>query len=179
VTATTRAAVCIGLAAALAAGCNTASHHKTLTKFFDGVPPPKAAPASPDASASSPSGQPAARPPTYMEHGPFAAKACDACHNAAATNALVVPKDQLCARCHQLNQNTKYVHGPLASGGCLVCHDPHSSRFGSLLVADSRTFCFRGHDRDALSRIEEHANPDADCTACHNAHGSDKKYLLR
>jgi predicted CXXCH cytochrome family protein len=165
--------------AAVAVGCNTASHHKALTVFFDGVPPPKAAPAASETSGGAHPGQPASLPAAYTEHGPYAAKACDACHNAAATNALVVPKAELCARCHQLSQDVKYVHGPLASGGCLLCHDPHRSRYRSLLVSDSGGFCFRCHDSRAISRIDEHANLDADCTACHNAHGSDKKYLLR
>jgi predicted CXXCH cytochrome family protein len=118
-------------------------------------------------------------PQSYKEHAPYAAKACDACHDRAATNALIVPKEELCARCHEIEQDVKYVHGPIASGGCLVCHDPHRSRYDALLVSEAAGFCFRCHDREALSKIDEHASPDADCTACHNAHGSDHKFLLR
>ena len=178
-TPTTRAAVGICLATALAVGCNARSRHKALTLFFDGVPEPKAAPDTAGAPDADPTQPPAPGPVVYREHAPYAAKACDACHDAAATNALIVPKDELCARCHEVKLDKKYVHGPLASGGCLVCHDPHRSRYPALLVAESGTFCFRCHDRAALSPIEEHAHPEADCTACHDAHGSDQKYLLR
>ena len=173
----TRAAVGIGLMGALAASCSAASRHKALTTLFDGVPPPKSAAGAP--AAGHPASAAPHAPVEVHEHPPFAAKACDSCHDKARTNALVAPPAELCVRCHEVDAGVKYVHGPLASGGCLVCHDPHSSRYASLLVAEATTFCFRCHDRADLSRIEEHADPEADCTACHNAHGSDSKYLLR
>jgi len=180
VSSSTRTAVGIGLAIAVVAGCTATSRHKALTTFFDGVPPQKPAagtsPLAPDSAASGPA---AAAPPAYKEHAPFAAKACDACHDRAATNALVAPKEELCARCHEMTLDVKYVHGPLVSGGCLVCHEPHRSRYDYLLVAEPSSFCFRCHDRAALSAIDEHQSPDVDCTACHNAHGSDQKYFLR
>ena len=53
---------------------------------------------------------------------------------------------QLCGRCHELDLTRRYVHGPLASGGCTVCHDPHSSRYRYLLVSDSDGFCLSCHD---------------------------------
>lgn len=174
----TQAALGIVLAALVAAGCSARSRHKALTLFFDGVPPlPEAAAAT--ESGTAPAAAPAPAPAAYKAHGPYAAKQCDACHERAATNALVVPKDQLCGRCHEISLDVKFVHGPLASGGCLVCHDPHGSRYDALLVGDSQTFCFRCHDRAAIAPIEEHADPQADCTACHDAHGSDNPYLLR
>lgn len=173
------AAVGVLLAIAAVAGCTATSRHKGLTIFFDGVPPLKpeqdASAAAPDAGASGP----APPPPVYKEHAPYAAKACDSCHDPAAMNALIVPKEELCALCHETNQDVKFIHGPLASGGCLVCHDPHRSRYDALLVSEAASFCFRCHDRDALLRIDEHRSPEADCIACHNAHGSDKQYLLR
>ncbi len=170
----TRAAVLVCLAAAVA--CSAASRHKALTTFFDGVPPLKTAPAS---AAPSPASHAAAQKASYTEHGPYAAKNCDACHLASAMNALVAPKDQLCGRCHEVSLDVTYVHGPLASGGCLVCHDPHRSRYAALLVADAATFCVRCHDRGALEAVPGHDDPQADCTACHDAHGSAQKYLLR
>lgn len=165
--------------ALLYVGCSATSRHKALTTFFDGVPPAK----SPDAQSGNPpaaatTGAPV-QPVEASEHGPYAAKLCNACHAKGATNALVAPSDELCAQCHTISMNKTYMHGPLTSGGCLVCHDPHSSRYPNLLVADSGTFCLSCHDPETVAKIEGHDNPDASCTTCHDAHGSDTKYLLK
>jgi predicted CXXCH cytochrome family protein len=168
----------LGLAAILTVACSAAARHKGLTLFFDGVPPPKAArPAEGSQAASAP--VPSSRKTGYGEHGPYAAKLCGACHESGATNSLVLPRDELCARCHVIDLDRKFVHGPLASGGCLLCHDPHSSQYRHLLVSDSDSFCFRCHDRAAVAKIDGHAGMQEDCTTCHDAHGSDTKYLLK
>ena len=122
----------------------------------------------------------AARGETGSEHGPYAAHLCSACHESTASNALVLPRDQLCTRCHDVMRVTKrFVHGPLASGGCLVCHDPHRSNYGHLLVSESSGFCLRCHDRRAVGQVPAHAGVDAECTTCHDAHMSDARFLLR
>jgi predicted CXXCH cytochrome family protein len=166
--------------AALAIGCSSATRHKALTVFFDGVPEPKQAAAAegqrPDAAAAA---APAAPGRTFGEHGPYAAKLCGACHQSAATNALVVPKDELCFVCHELPRDKRYVHGPLASGGCLACHDPHSSKYRYLLVSEAEGFCLECHDRQAVMRVAAHAGVTQPCTDCHDAHMSDNEYLLR
>lgn len=171
--------MCVCVVAALSLGCDARARHKTLTVFFDGVPPFQAAKSPSAEQPEIPVGVKPSRQTGYREHGPYAAKLCNACHVAAATNGLVVPKDELCFRCHELKQDAKYVHGPLASGGCLVCHDPHSSQYRFLLVSESDSFCLRCHDRSALARIEGHGEAEANCTSCHDAHGSDTKYLLK
>jgi predicted CXXCH cytochrome family protein len=173
------AVVCACVVATLCVACDAQTRHRTLTRLFDGVPPVKTAPPAPPKSSAGPAEAPPSRHVGYAEHGPYAAKLCSACHNAAATNALVLPADQLCFQCHDLALNKRYVHGPLASGGCLLCHDPHSSKYGFLLVSDSDSFCFRCHDRASVERIEGHAEAVANCTNCHDAHGSDTKYLLK
>ena len=171
-------AILISLVAGLCVGCDATSRHKVLTFFFDGVPPLREG----AAQAELPSG-PAipvpARPASFQEHGPYAAKMCNACHGEGMGNALVVPANQLCARCHDLKLDKTYLHGPLASGGCLVCHDPHSSRYRPLLVSESDDFCFHCHDREAVANNEAHGDIREPCTTCHDAHMSDKKYLLK
>lgn len=167
------------VALALAAGCSSARHHRLLSFFFDGVPKPAEAAVSTAPGVTASVGRQLVRP---GEHGPYAAKLCSACHDAAATNALVAPAEQLCLRCHALDTTKVYVHGPLASGGCLVCHDPHRSTNRFLLVSASDGFCLHCHDRASLSTLAEgdgHGGESADCTDCHEPHMSDRRFLLR
>lgn len=167
------------LLALLSVGCGAASRHRVLTLFFDGVPPPKAAPPVAGAPGLAPGPAAPARRAGGGEHGPYAAKLCTACHEVGAANGLVAPKEELCFRCHELDLNKRFIHGPLASGGCLLCHDPHSSRYRSLLLSESDTFCVRCHDRQDLAKSEGHGEPREACTTCHDGHGSDAKYLLK
>ncbi len=170
------AAAALGAAVALSAGCSNIKHHRALSFFFDGVPEPEPVVVSATPEAQTRVGRQLVQP---GEHGPFAAKLCDSCHDSKATNALVVPAEQLCLRCHELGVAKAYVHGPLASGGCLVCHDPHRSANRYLLVSASDGFCLHCHDRGALSPTQGHAAETTDCTSCHDAHMSDRRYLLR
>jgi predicted CXXCH cytochrome family protein len=168
---------CACAGALLTVACAATTRYKVLSTLFDGVPPPRAQAAAGESGAAG-----SAVPAAYVaprDHGPYAARLCGACHESAATNALVVPKDQLCFRCHILEVDRKYVHGPVASGGCLVCHDPHSSSYRYLLVSDSDSFCFHCHDRAAVAAVRGHDGVESGCTECHDAHASDTKYLLK
>jgi len=171
-------ALLVSLVAGLLSGCDATSRHKVLTYFFDGVPPLESAEA-PSAQGAGASSLIPAHPISFQEHGPFAAKLCNACHNEAGGNALVAPPDQLCFRCHALKLDKAYIHGPLASGDCLVCHDPHSSPYRPLLVSQSDNFCFQCHDRNDIAKSPVHANLEEPCTICHDAHMSNTKYLLK
>jgi predicted CXXCH cytochrome family protein len=166
------------LVAGLLSACDATTRHGVLTYFFDGVPPLKepGAPGAPPPGVEAPSGQ---RPASFQEHGPYAAKMCEACHNPGLGNALVVPAGQLCYRCHDLKLDKKYVHGPLASGGCLVCHDPHSSQYPPLLVSKSNDFCLSCHDPVEIAKNPAHAVMNQGCTSCHDAHMSDTPFLLK
>lgn len=172
------AAISVALlgALALSLGCSNAKHHRVLAFFFDGVPDPAAAVASTAPAVEASLGRQLVLP---GEHGPYAAKLCNSCHDAQRASALIVPAEQLCLRCHEFDTTRAYVHGPLASGGCLVCHEPHSSPNRYLLVSASDGFCLHCHERSALSAVDGHAGDTADCTACHEAHMSDRKFLLR
>lgn len=158
--------------------CNTPSGHRILTFFFDGVPPLRT-PAVLAAGRRPGETGPAGPLVPVSEHGPYAAKLCDACHETGRGNALVVPGDQLCGRCHVLDLGKKYVHGPLNAGGCLLCHDPHRSGHESLLLADSAVFCIGCHEHRSLGPTEGHEAGGPSCTACHEAHMSDREFLLK
>ncbi len=172
------AAALLGLlmaSALLLSGCSSAKHRRVLSFFFDGVPEPGAVvSATPEVQANL-----GRRLVGVGDHGPYAAKLCDSCHDSKVTNALVAPVEQLCVRCHELGEAKTYVHGPLASGGCTVCHDPHRSANRYLLVSASDSFCMQCHDRGDLSGVDGHGGEAADCTDCHDAHMSDRQFLLR
>ena len=165
--------------ALLTLGCSATSRHKALTIFFDGVPPLKTADTGPGQQAAATTIGAPSRPVAGSEHGPYAAKMCNACHEGGATNALIAPNDELCFRCHTIKLDKTFIHGPLASGGCLFCHDPHSSRYPYLLVSESGSFCLGCHDLATVAKIEGHGALNENCTTCHDAHGSDAKYLLK
>jgi predicted CXXCH cytochrome family protein len=159
-------------------GCDAASRHRVLTVFFDGVPPPGAAVAPAPGQGRAAGGE-RPRKTVYGAHGPYAARLCNACHESAATNALVARGSDLCFRCHELALDKKYIHGPLASGGCIACHDPHGSQYRYLLVSESDSFCFRCHERQTVASIAIHGGIEEGCTSCHDPHMSDQPHLLK
>lgn len=159
-----------------AIGCDATVRYKILSTFFDGVRPPTEAAVA--GKETAPNSAPL-RLTRTGEHGPYAAKLCTACHASIAGNTFVAPKEQLCFRCHEIKTDKKFVHGPLASGGCLACHDPHGSRYRYLLIAEADDFCLRCHDRRTVAKNAAHTGVDAPCTSCHDPHMSDRKYLLR
>jgi predicted CXXCH cytochrome family protein len=167
------------VASALAGqGCDATTRYRALRFFFDGVPAQeekKAAGIRKTEAGEIPRGTAG---PTSSRHAPYAAKKCDSCHQ-RSTNVLIAPIDELCFRCHEFRSGKRWVHGPLASGGCRVCHEPHSSRYPFLLVSDSESFCLYCHDEKAVAANEAHKGAATKCTTCHDAHMSDSRFLLK
>jgi len=95
------------------------------------------------------------------------------------TNKLLLPIEELCFKCHVLDIAKKYVHGPLASGGCRVCHYPHGSAYSFLLVAESKEFCLYCHDKASILKRDVHQGMTEQCTTCHEAHSSDIEFLIK
>jgi len=163
--------------AAMIGGCDATTRYNALRIFFDGVPTPEEARAA-RIKKKGAKDMPRQAAPTAFAHGPYAAKMCEGCHQ-RVTNALVAPIDELCFRCHAFRSDGQWVHGPLASGGCRVCHDPHSSRYRFLLVSEPERFCFHCHDEKAVAAAEAHRGATRTCTACHDAHMADNRFLLK
>jgi predicted CXXCH cytochrome family protein len=157
-------------------GCESRSSYKTLSFFFDGVPDPdkvanKGLGAGKEGLSAGWKGS---------IHGPFASKNCEACHNRTEGNALVLPIDKLCYKCHVLNfENMKWVHGPLVAGGCRVCHSPHKSGYPFLLDAPVEKLCYKCHERKAVLKNKAHEDLTVGCIECHNPHASQQQFMLR
>ncbi len=167
--------ICLG-AMILLGGCEAKTRYQVLSFFFDGVPAPRE-----EAQLTTPSGgtdeKQAVQQERSSKHGPYAAKMCSACHD-PSTNALLLPREKLCLKCHVIEAGRKQ-HGPVASGGCLVCHDPHRSSNAYLLVSPAKEFCTYCHDPNEIYARPAHQGVSASCTECHNPHGSDNDYFLR
>jgi predicted CXXCH cytochrome family protein len=174
----------VALLATGALGCNAHTRYRALCLLFDGVPaPPGEVPCDGNGNPLVP-GKMTAKTAAevaraYVQHGPYAARLCEGCHQ-RQTNKLLLPVTDLCLYCHVLSVKKKWIHGPVASGGCAVCHDAHGSGNPYLLVSKSQDFCLYCHRSEDVVKSGVHQASDAsNCMTCHNAHASDNKYLLR
>jgi predicted CXXCH cytochrome family protein len=168
-----------------ALSCTAEKRHRTLTFFFDGVPPlgePEGEKPGPQTPAA-PTAAPKTAAFTGSEHEPARnEKGCGNCHNREASFALLKPRDQICLTCHaDKTRQFPYMHGPAAVGGCAECHDPHRSPLPHLLRMSPEKLCFQCHDRTPPgAKPPRCARPsdDARCTDCHNPHGGQERYFL-
>ena len=116
-------------------------------------------------------------------HGPVQTD-CGACHiqtgNAADHKfSFIVPKEELCVRCHALPHEAT-MHAPVRDGKCMECHDPHGSDYQRILVADpKRDLCIKCH-KQQLDTFKFVHGPVAvgACIVCHKPHSSAQPKLL-
>ena len=174
------------LCSAMFINCSEDERYKTLTFFFDGVPPfgqegleNEKINADFRAAARTSSG------PLWYVHEPR--KDCTLCHDKSRQSAvypqtyLKAPVPQLCYNCHSdYTVSHQYVHGPVAVGQCLFCHNPHASRVEHLLTEPQPQLCYKCHDQYAVELIPGHfAKQMSMCTNCHDAHAGSSKALLK
>ena len=195
---------------AVVSGCDRQSRHKMLTVFFTGVPPLEADNQTEiekeDPSSKGPPATQATDPKASVYTHPLtAARRCNQCHvtsanfgmfgQKAATNfsqkgqpypgKLVVPRNELCLKCHQAKAATKalgegiWLHTPAAKGECLKCHDAHQSNHQYLLLETPRQICIPCHSGPKVTALPAHKEP-GECLTCHNPHlGKDRKMLTK
>lgn len=116
-------------------------------------------------------------------HGPVESN-CGACHLLVGDPqdhkfVFVVPKDQLCAKCHALPHENS-MHRPVTEGKCLSCHDAHGSDHVRVLRADpKKDLCLSCHKQEfSKSKFVHGPVAVGACIVCHKAHSSTEPTLL-
>ncbi|MBI1827507.1 MAG: hypothetical protein HY287_18035 [Planctomycetes bacterium] len=175
----------IGVAPAMIVACTEATKYKTLSFFFDGVPPPgsastanAAAPNNRDDNLGAPA--PVATPKRSYPHTPYRDNRCEGCHDVAGGGLVRPIKEGLCLTCHtKLLEGVRYVHGPVAVRDCTVCHEYHASPYPNLLSNDPTTTCLNCHDRSDLSAESHPPTLEQGCVDCHNPHGGTDRFFVK
>lgn len=171
----------ISLIVMLLHGCSDpVKRYRILSFFFDGVPQPGITePTLTGGEQKIESNLPEKKPLHIpAEHGPYAARMCSGCHR-KDTNELIMPTERLCFYCHNMDIEKKWLHGPIAAGGCRVCHMPHSSGYAYMLVSEPREFCLYCHDRADILKNDVHRYSELGCLDCHDAHTGNDRFLLK
>jgi len=171
----------------LVVSCDEVEHYKTLTFFFDGVPPLRQEGLQEELANSNfqESTQISSKQLWYV-HEPQ--KDCTLCHGKRKQQRgfslqvrLTAPVPKLCYGCHtDYTVSASFVHGPVAIGQCLFCHNQHKSKIKHLLKEPEPKLCYLCHDINTVELIPAHfKNQQFACTGCHNAHASPVKALLK
>ena len=202
--------ILVGVLINAVAGCDRYTKHEVLTFFFTGVPSPeeeeKAEAEKAKALQAAATEQIAIQKPERFSHPLWAAGRCDQCHQSSANfsvpgvkkqspavfqkgmeppGPLVVPRQQLCIRCHEdksavnAQKEGLWLHNTPAKGECHKCHDPHQSDHRYLLLEPPRQICIPCHKDPKIMELAAHKEP-GECLTCHNPHfGKDKKMLKK
>ena len=204
----------VGVLIAAIAGCDRHTKHKVLTFFFTGVPPlddgKKAEAEKTEPPEVPTTEQKSILAPKRFSHPLWAAGRCDQCHQTSANfsvpgvkkrmpavfqkgmeppGPLVVPRQELCVRCHtdkspaKAQQEGLWLHNTQAKGECHKCHDPHQSDHQYLLLETPRLICIPCHkEAEMMPKVkdkEAHKKP-GECLSCHNPHlGKDRNLLTK
>jgi predicted CXXCH cytochrome family protein len=167
--------------------CDEEERYKTMTFFFDGVPPLEGQDVNDVNSLDKGERQLAqGKMPAFTVHEP--SKVCANCHDMTkiprwATPEFIKEPLQLCYDCHpgsNYSGSVDYVHGPVAVGDCMRCHNPHRSKQKYLLKLPVPDVCHQCHEKTDIESIAEHSvELLSECLECHVGHSSSERGLLR
>ncbi len=125
---------------------------------------------------------------------------CHDAHGGAHRFFLPTTQEELCRSCHEetivSSAEMAFPHAEMLEGRtCSSCHAPHFSSHEGLLRRSSLDTCSRCHDEPVESlrgtplapvtqtvRAAENVHgplEEGNCVACHAAHGSDERLLLK
>ncbi len=167
------------------ASCTDTERHRALSFFFDGVPPLPGQVSEETQDEDTMNPQRRRVEPTWFLHEPQSN--CQRCHGDQKQEDfsrqvnLVSPLPALCYECHDMPQGGKgWVHGPVASGQCVICHEPHRSVNRHLLKKPEPQICFQCHEETSLKTLPGHDQASYQtCLDCHAGHSSFAKHLLK
>ena len=115
---------------------------------------------------------------------------CGQCHNSHGSDHRYLLKQdpgEICLTCHEevgeKARNARFPHAALTKNqGCLNCHEAHASTEDrALLKKEVSALCRTCHQtRSSAFRAKHLQYPvaNADCIACHDVHGSNRKGML-
>lgn len=83
------------------------------------------------------------------------------------------------AKCHSGMGKGKYVHGPVAAGGCVFCHRTEGRHRFKPIPRNVSELCYQCHGRTETVQPLHPPVRTSRCTACHSPHQSPNKYQLR
>lgn len=73
-----------------------------------------------------------------------------------------------------------WVHGPVATGNCMLCHESHETKNQSLLNEPIPELCYRCHETKTLQLVPGHSDKSyTNCSNCHDGHSSPGRMLLK
>ncbi len=170
----------------LLSSCDEVERHKVLTFFFDGVPPLQTQTSETQVTALKDS-KPGDIAPAGGWHVHPPLKNCVNCHGDQRQTGfsrkvqLVAQVPQLCHKCHdEFSTLESWVHGPVATGDCLVCHEPHKTKAEFLLRKPVPELCYQCHEVQAIRMVKNHdGEAYSSCTDCHDGHAGATRSLLR
>ena len=121
---------------------------------------------------------------SWGRHKPL--QSCAPCHgdlsgqNSPDKLSLLKAVPELCYLCHEKHITPDvWIHGPVATGECLLCHEPHKANNTSLLNKPVPELCYSCHETKTLQLINNHTNKSyQQCNDCHVAHTSPGRMLL-
>ncbi len=111
---------------------------------------------------------------------------CSFCHQMPSGHEApnpAVPLDSSCFPCHTEGKSSKYVHGPVSVGSCLMCHEQKSASSKYRIEDSDEITCGTCHEESVESwkKAGYYHGPVAmgRCTTCHDPHGSEYPFFLK
>src|SRR6185369_5606733 len=100
--------------------------------------------------------------------------------NVCAASSQTPPTKESCITtdCHERIRTEKYVHGPIASGDCVICHKQRR-KHSFEKIENPGKLCAECHERLDTRKYVHAPVKEGKCSACHDPHQSPNKYQLR
>jgi predicted CXXCH cytochrome family protein len=100
---------------------------------------------------------------------------CDECHGVHKELQPPSRDSKYCTNCHTKMAEKDRLHGPEATGTCVLCHQTHDL----LNLATATSSCVECHEQENMKEGHTGLNMSFDtCTMCHRLHDSDESFFL-